>query len=309
MVLRALAKKPEERFERIETFSLALERAVRGEDVSPVMNTPGPIIQANNLARAPSNSIEQLFQEGVRAQANGNLEEAFRIWRQIMATPGIAERYSTTAQNRIRELRTQLIPFRRKQAREANMQGRWRDEIRLWEDVLALEPAAKEPALQLILLPTRGKVTSNSSKDIQERLRVARQNEQIAWMYIGAQQFTLNRDNASARTQLQMLWTDAPFYGDPAGLAKIVGLPTTMSYEKIIAKNNNSLILLLSPIIILAAALILALALLLPPQIVTPESTIGALLVAIFIGLVLMIIGAVGLTQVERIKRKARNIS
>ncbi len=34
VVLRALAKKPEERFERVETFASALEQAARGEDVT-----------------------------------------------------------------------------------------------------------------------------------------------------------------------------------------------------------------------------------------------------------------------------------
>ena len=163
MVLRALAKKPEERFERVETFASALEQAARGEDVSSVMSASGPTKQSTQFdsspdpARTPSNSIEQLFQEGVRAQASGNAEEAFRIWRQMMTTSGVAERYSTTARNRIRELRTQMIPLRLKQAREANMQGRWQDEIRLWEDLLALEPSAQDLAPLLKSPLTLGK--------------------------------------------------------------------------------------------------------------------------------------------------------
>jgi serine/threonine protein kinase len=303
VVLRALAKKPEERFERVETFASAIEKAVRGEDVPPVMNTPGPKIhatqfdsaplgkQANNLARTPSDSIEQLFQEGVRAQANGNLEEAFRIWRQILTMPGIAERYSTTAQNRIRELRTQLIPFRRKQAREANIQGRWRDEIRLWEDLLALEPSAKEPALRLILLPTQGKVKSNSTQRIRGRLQIARQNERCAWMYEGAQQFIHNRDNVAARAQLQMLWSDAPYFGDPAGLAKIVSLPTALSYEQIIKKNNSSLAFLIAGLIFFFVVIeIVAIEALGSSGGTTIGTTIEVLLASVFIGLVLMII-------------------
>ena len=82
VVLRALAKRPEERFERVEMFALALERAARGEDVSSVIHVTqfdasltGK--EANVPLPTPSNSVEQLFQEGVRAQASGNAVEAF----------------------------------------------------------------------------------------------------------------------------------------------------------------------------------------------------------------------------------------
>ncbi len=135
VVLRALAKKPEERFERVETFASALEQAARGEDVSQVMSASRPTEQstqfdsAPNLAQTPTNSIERLFQEGVRAQSSGNAEEAFRIWRQIVTTKGIAEKYSIPARNRIRELRKQLVPLRLKQARAASMQGCWQDKF------------------------------------------------------------------------------------------------------------------------------------------------------------------------------------
>jgi serine/threonine protein kinase len=250
VVLRALGKRPEERFERVETFALALERAIRREDVSVVMNSRGstthstqfdssPVNKyANVPSPTPSNSIEQLFQEGVRAQASGNAEEAFGIWRRVMTTQGVAERYSTTARNRIRELRTQMIPLRLKQAREASMQGRWQDEIRLWEDLLALEPSSQDLASHLKLPLTFGKETSNPTQSIRERLQIARQNEQSAWMYEGAQQFIRNRDSATARTQLQMLWNDAPYYGDPAGLSKALGLPAILNYEQAIAAEQ-----------------------------------------------------------------------
>ncbi len=244
VVLRALAKKPEERFERVETLASALEQAARGEDVSSVMSASGPTKRSTqfnsspDFARTPANSIEQLFQEGVRAQSSGNAEEAFRIWRQMMTTAGVAERYSTTARNRIRELRTQMIPLRLKQARTASMQGRYQDEIRLWEDVLALEPSVQDLAPLLTSPLTLGKSASNITQSIQERLQIARQNEQFAWMYTGAQQFIHNKDSAAARTQLQMLWQDAPYYGDPIGLAKMVGLPNALNYEQAIATEQ-----------------------------------------------------------------------
>ena len=253
VILRALAKKPEERFAHVETFAIALERGARGQDVTLVMSTPGPILhptqfdstpsekQDNVPLRTPPKSIEQLFQEGVRAQASGNAEDAFRIWRQIMTTSGVAERYSTTARNRIRELRTQMIPLCLKQAREASVQGRWLDEIRLWEDLLALEPSTQELTPLLKSPLTLGKPTSNIMQSIKERLQIAQQNEQSAWMYELAQQFIDNKDNDAASTQLQMLWNDAPFYGDAAALAKVLGLPTAVNYEQAIIAEQSRL--------------------------------------------------------------------
>lgn len=248
VVLKALAKKPEERFERVETFSSALEQAARGEDVSSVMSASGPTKQStpvgkqdNVLAQTPSNSIEQFFQKGVRAQASGDIEAAFRIWWHVMSTPKVAEKYSLPAQKRVQELRPQMLSLYLKQAREASLQGHWQEEIRLWEDLLALVPAAQEPAFKPILLSKHDKATNNTSQRIQERLQIARQNEQFAWMYTGAQQFIHNRDNAAARTQLQMLWTDAPYYGDPAGLAQAMDLPAALNYEQAIAAEQARL--------------------------------------------------------------------
>ena len=250
VVLRALAKKPEERFERVETFALALEQAVRGEE-PPVITTPRPTEHATqfdsstNLAPTLSKSVDQLFREGVQAQASGNAEEAFSIWRQIMMTEGVAEQYRTTARNRIRELREPMIPLRLKQAREASMQGRWQDEIRLWEDLIVLEPTIRDLAPHLPLPLTLDLYSgayfpeNDSLPSIQERLQIARQNEQCVWMYKGAQQYIQNKNYAAARTQLQMLWHDAPYYGDPEGLAQTTGLPPALNYEQAIAAEQK----------------------------------------------------------------------
>ena len=257
VVLRALAKKPEERFENVETFALALEQAARGEDISSIIASSASAKHASQFASASvggrptngpfqtsPNTIEQLFQEGVRLQANGNTEEAFRIWRQVMTTQGVAERYSTTAHNRIRELRSQMIPLRLKQAREASMQGRWQDEIHFWEDLLALEPSTEDLVSQLtspLTIHRCGSIEYSSSSDIQERLNVAQRNEQSSWMYESARQFIQNRDYAAASTQLQMLWQDAPYYGDPANLATTIGLPAALNYDQAIVAEQARL--------------------------------------------------------------------
>ena len=80
VVLKALAKKPEERFERVEMFALALEQAARGQDAPSIKSTPQPAFQvaqydATIQSPKPSNSLEQLFQESVRSQAGGNVKD------------------------------------------------------------------------------------------------------------------------------------------------------------------------------------------------------------------------------------------
>jgi serine/threonine protein kinase len=129
VVLKALAKKPQDRFENVMTFANALERAASGGVVQPIKRSPTLVIpstpfasapvgkRAENPPKPPTDPNEQLFQEGVRAQVNKNVEEAFRIYQQLVATPSIAEKYSTAAKKRIEELRKQMIPIRLKQAR------------------------------------------------------------------------------------------------------------------------------------------------------------------------------------------------
>ncbi len=104
--------------------------------------------------------------------------------------------------------------------------------------MLILGPSAQDLAPLLKSPLMLGKATSNVKQNIQERLKIARQNEQFAWMYTSAQQFIDNGDNASARDQLQMLWQDAPYYGDPAGLSKVLGLPAALNYEQAIATEQ-----------------------------------------------------------------------
>ena len=260
VVLRALAKKPEERFERVMTFALALEQAAMGRDVTAYMSlaisvvspdAPVPPVSPANRTQydetpmntpahvaPPPKSIDQLFQEGVRSQASGNIDEAFRIWRQLVKTPGIAERYNTTARNRIHELRPQIIPLRLEQARDASRQGHWLDEIQLWEDLLSLEPSNQE-LIPLLKSPlTLGKSPNNNTQGIRERLQIAKQNEQAAWMYEQAQVFMSNNDIPAATTQLSMLWHDAPYYGDPADLSKALGTPAHTNYEQAIATEQ-----------------------------------------------------------------------
>lgn len=58
-------------------------------------------------------------------------------------------------------------------------------------------------------------------------------------MYADAEQLLIReQDKATARELLEMLWGNAPYYGDPADLAKEVGLPPAENYEQALAKQQ-----------------------------------------------------------------------
>ncbi|HVB26231.1 MAG TPA: serine/threonine-protein kinase [Ktedonobacteraceae bacterium] len=243
----AMAKDRNNRYSNIADFLAALQNMALSQSAIqpitqqastvPVTLRPPVGNHSNNLSQTSPDPIEQLFQEGVRAKASGNIEEAFRIWQQVI-TQDITGKYSTAAQNRIQELRPKMIPLRLKQARKASMQGHWQDEIRLWKDLLALAPSDQDLAPLLERRPLMLGTYSNSPQSIQQRLQIAQQNEQFTWMYIDAQNLIQNNDITTARAQLKNLWSDVPYYGDPANLGQIVGLPTSMNYEHAIATEQ-----------------------------------------------------------------------
>lgn len=235
VILKALAKQPEQRFNNVEAFAFALADACQlpaASFVPPVTIVP-PYNDQSADPTPSSDSFEQLWREAVQAQARGEEERAFHSLSKIITTRGLAPSQIEAARTQIRRLR-QLIPVRLQQARDAVSQARWQDEMQAWQDLSILEPLERETAGRLVLEPS-----VSIAKSIQERLRIAQQNEQSAWMYTQAQQFVHEQDNAAARMQLEMLWRNAPYYGDPAGLAQIVGLPTVSNYEQALDKRRR----------------------------------------------------------------------
>ena len=232
VILKALAKQPEQRFRNVEAFALALADACQlpaAPFVPPVPITP----LRNDQNEDPTDTFEQLWRDAVQAQARGEEERAFHSLKKIITIRDLAPSQADAARTQIRSLR-QLIPLRLQQAQEAASEARWQNEIRAWQDLSILEPSGQEIAGQLVLQPT-----VSVAESIQERLRIAQQNEQATWMYTQAQQFIRERDNAAARMQLEMLWRNAPYYGDPAGLAQIVGLPFASNYEQALDKHRQ----------------------------------------------------------------------
>jgi len=271
-VLKALSKEPKDRFSRIADFAAALSATI-----GPI--PPSPAKPPQKI----SDPLEVLFQEGVKAQARGDVETAYHIWEQIAPTPdgpfvvpkmsphpplkrlptpdGPNNTFVVSAKNRLAELRPAFIALCVKQANDAHMNGLWQKEIELWEKLLTLpdigdgnyyidnpitlygQNRLSKPDISAGYYynqwqPPKQSSIEISKPDIEERIKVAKQNMQIAWMYENAMQFVKKSDLPSAKTQLEMLWHDAPYYGDPKGLARIIGIQPVPNYEQAL-KNQK----------------------------------------------------------------------
>lgn len=230
VILKALAKDPKARFSRIADFTTELSKAT---GIEPSLPT-----KPQRLPPLANASIETLYQDAIKAQASGDVPTAYRIWQQITATSNAANTtYVTSATKRLQELRGSFINYLIEQARDAHNKGQWQDEIATWEELLKLEPAENETQ-KIVIVPTHV-VEDNEwedleyyspvqpkqktpNKHIQTRIEIAKQNAEYAWMYANAQQFLSESNTEAAQTQLQILWKDAPYYGDPKKLAQKV---------------------------------------------------------------------------------------
>ena len=226
VVMRALAKKPQDRFANIRDFAEALERASLGQTV-PISPLPATVTQPQEEPIV----FEQLWAEVIQAQARGDSQRTFRLLLKIWWMENLTLSQRELVEEEIRSL-PEMIAWSIQLARKASTRGDWQVEIRLWETLLAVGSLQQEITEQLTL-SERGYM----GNAIGERLRVAQQNKQYAWMYTQAQQFIDKQDNAAAHKQLEALWRQAPFYGDPAGLAHKVGLSPANNYEQALAKE------------------------------------------------------------------------
>ncbi len=168
----------------------------------------------------------QIWREALKAQSSGDEERAFRLLEKLISMPDLTRAQKESVSNQIMELR-QMVTIFLNQAREACNQGRWQGEIAAWENLLRFRPSQQELQGQ-ILMQDQGSLERN----IRSRLGIANWNEQHAWLYEQAQQALNENDQIAALRQLERLWKDSPFYGDPANLAPTVGLPPPNNYEQ-----------------------------------------------------------------------------
>lgn len=165
----------------------------------PVMVTPQPAPPPPNV------DLNELYRAGVAAKANGDLERTAIFWQQVLDRD-LAFGNGTLA-SQMQRLQAELHPIRvqhlREQAEQADRTREWGQAIGAWQALLAIEP---------------------QDKQAKERLAIVQQNQQYDWLYANAQEFARANNLAALKEQLELIWQNAPYYGDPAGLAKLAGL-------------------------------------------------------------------------------------
>ncbi len=171
-----------------------------------IINQPESVLVTPQPAPPPpAADLNELYRAGVAARAQGNLERTAIFWQQVLdRDPAFG---NNTLAPQMQRLMAELHPIRvqrlREQAEQAHRAGVWGQEIGAWQALLGLEA---------------------NDTQAQQRLPVAQQNQQYAWMYENAQEFAKSKNIPALKEQLGLLWQNAPYYGDPAGLTKLAGL-------------------------------------------------------------------------------------
>jgi hypothetical protein len=179
----------------------ALPPAQRRPTTSLAISEPQPVLVTPQPAPPPpAADLNELYRAGVAAWAQRDLERTAIFWQQVLARdPAFGNGTLKSQMDRLlAELRPIRIKHLREQAEQAYRAGAWSQEIGAWQALLGLEP---------------------NDTQAQIRLPVAQQNQQYTWMYENAQEFAKVKNFAAVKTQLELLWQAAPYYGDPAGLA------------------------------------------------------------------------------------------
>ena len=194
---------------RAASMPLASENS-RGSQLNPwTTQAPAPAspdLVASQPAPAPRElSSDELYREGLRARSNGDLEGAVAIWQQIFdRDPNFKDgTFASQREKLLERLHPQRVARLREIAEEVSSAGEWEREISAWEALLKLEP---------------------NDQEAKRRLNLARKNQRFAWHYENALQFVKEGQPALAETELEMLWDEAPYYGDPAHLAQSLSI-------------------------------------------------------------------------------------
>src|ERR1051326_7681465 len=193
--------------------SVAAPPSIRDEEL-PVLVPPQP------ASPLPAADLNQLYRAGVAAKARNDLERTAIFWKQVLDRDPAFGNGTLTPQ--MQQLQAELHPIRvqrlRDQAEQAHRAGVWGQEIGAWQALLGLEPGDEQA---------------------KKRLPVAEQNLKYAWIYDNAQEFASEKEIPALKTQLELLWRDAPYYGDPAGIANLAALKAPPGFEQTMTAQSR----------------------------------------------------------------------
>lgn len=163
---------------------------------------------------APRPETVERYEAGLRAKAQGDLDGAATYWEQLLkADPhylnGQLKQEYDALLLAVTPLRIERL---RKQADEAADRGEWDSEITALQQLLDL---------------------GGMCPDARARMQAARTNLEHQVLYQSAQRLISEGSTAAAREALEKLYQSAPFFGDPQGVARKLGMqPDTVFYRR-----------------------------------------------------------------------------
>lgn len=215
---------------------------------------------ATQMQRLPDEirqqQINRLKQQAQEAQKAKDFEREAVIWQEVQKLHSKDYEADSRLLLLNKELRERRIKSLRQQAKEAHKRGMWTQEVEAWKELLRLSPGdifvykhiedyllkqAREARnkgewlVEIDVLNELNKVFAElpdlnqklrpqTRMDIEYSIQEAKKNQKFVWMYENAIQLVKDGNYDAAKTLLKDLWTHAPSYGDPAQLAKSLGI-------------------------------------------------------------------------------------
>jgi tetratricopeptide (TPR) repeat protein len=214
---------------------------------------PGDIVTVRPAPAVPAPDLLQLFQAGLEAKGNGDLDRTAIFWQQVIDRDRNFN--GGTLQGQMVELHRELLPIRiqrlRKQAIEAAKEGDFRKAVGAWQALLELDPASTE-AQQGIIDSLRQRALAARRRGqwgeeigaweamrtfdpgnpiIAERIQIAMQNQRGDILYASARDFAASGKIAALRETVNQLWIIAPYYVDYDGIIQQAGISLPPDYD------------------------------------------------------------------------------
>lgn len=226
VIMKALAKKPKERFPSISLFATQLAEALVPKQAAIVVEDP----------------LRETHMQMADARGKNDMEEEYRLIQYGFGLPDASNSiYFSFFQTRRGQLRPLLIRDRIMHARTFHERGQWREEIQTWESIQRMRPFVNEiGSHKLVLVADERRIQKESVANTAEyvyritckRITIAQQNEQYEYLYRDVQQCIGKEDIVGARLCLTTLWQKAPYYGDPEGITASIGMKAALCYEQ-----------------------------------------------------------------------------
>ena len=164
----------------------------------------------------PAADLNDLFTQGIAAWAHGDLDLAETTLRQVVERDpqfgaGVAAQQLAAAQRQLLPIQVERL---RVHAIAAEAQGAWGEAINAWQTALKLAP---------------------DNAEARECLTIDQQNQQSAWLYSNVRSLLSQGDLGAASQMWQVLQQQAPHYGDPDHLQRLLPIGTLLTTFNILS--------------------------------------------------------------------------